>query len=123
MDALQQGSQSLKDIHKEYGLNKENVNNIMDDVVETLAEHQEIDDAINQPINLPGVDDSELEEELNELAIQIDEENSKKQKETKIVDNNNNNNDVEDELLAQLQNLKVENTTPTKKVQENPQYA
>ena len=73
VEALQAGSQAMKQMQKAYGVEK--VDALMEDIQEGLETSREIQDALAQPVDpLLAADDDELMEELNELE-QSDMEN------------------------------------------------
>lgn len=66
VQALQAGSQAMKQMQKAYGVEK--VDSLMDDIQEGLATSREIQDALAQPVDpVLAADEDELLEELNEL--------------------------------------------------------
>jgi hypothetical protein len=112
MEAYKLGAETLKNVTKNYGLTKEAVEDIKDAVYETLADQQEIDDALAEPVGTFGVDDADLEEELNKLVSEDLPVSAPLAQE----------NDVDD-ILAQLNGLKIETNSPQSSPQKEKSLA
>lgn len=104
MQAYKIGAETLKNVTQNYGLTKEAVDDIKDAVFETLADQQEIDDALAEPVSGFNYDEDELEEELNKL---VGEELPVTSTPVATTEDD----DVED-MLAQLNSLKIVTESP-----------
>jgi hypothetical protein len=85
------GSSCLRTLTQEYGLNTENVENIMDDLREAMEEHKSVEDSLSkgfQELNETDVDDNELASELDKLELEMknDSERSMMEKLQKLPD-------------------------------------
>ena len=76
VNAYELGAETLKAFSKEYGLTAERVDNVLDDLNEALADQNEVDQVLHERVSevsqplLAGMDESELELELEQLVEQ-----------------------------------------------------
>jgi charged multivesicular body protein 7 len=96
LDAFRVGTSTLKDVTRKWGLDVDNVNSVMNDLADTLADQKEIDEAMTSGMqSIPGMEDTEeLEEELEKLM------------ESEVVVQQ----PQEDDLVSQLNSLKIANS-------------
>lgn len=73
MKAMKQGANVMKQIHKEFDIDK--VDETMDQIREQVEASEEISEAISRPLGNDYVDEDELDEELAELQEELVESN------------------------------------------------
>jgi len=98
LDAYSAGSRAIKDFTQKNGLTVEVIDEVMTELQEVLADQKEIDDALKTTSTYETFNEEELQEELTNL---MKEESQK----------------GEDELLQQLQNIKIVSPTKEKDVE------
>ncbi|XP_055902451.1 charged multivesicular body protein 7 [Eupeodes corollae] len=107
------GSKALQKVLNDSGLKYDNVDEIISDIKEAVDTHDEIQDTIASAHLNEKFDDYDLEKELRDI---VGEEKPDERPAQPAIDNNNMQKIevTDEELLAMLEGLEVENDSPTK---------
>ncbi|KAH8255950.1 hypothetical protein KR026_003005 [Drosophila bipectinata] len=114
LDAYKIGSNTLKKVLSESGLKYDNVDEVLADVRDTLDQHREVQDVMSNSVveSAVSLDEDQLENELRELC---GETTPSKLNNLPLINNNQKPQLVitDEELIAMLDDLEVENASVT----------
>ncbi|XP_017098090.2 charged multivesicular body protein 7 [Drosophila bipectinata] len=114
LDAYKIGSNTLKKVLSESGLKYDNVDEVLADVRDTLDQHREVQDVMSNSVveSAVSLDEDQLENELRELC---GETTPSKLNNLPLINNNQKPQVVitDEELIAMLDDLEVENASVT----------